>query len=140
MESGNKSELERRFLVDYVRFYDKLKEHLGHVIEYLHGSLPFTAVLNHARNLPNRNENSERYNNIEELVMKLTDKEVPIITKYILTAAAYLTNGTKFESVDKMADEIIDLKPIPDTIIAPPDSLFYKGPPGRTLANMREEV
>jgi hypothetical protein len=142
MEYAANLEVEKDFLLDYALLHGRgMQNQLGHVVNYLYGNLPFVDMFNHARNLPNSKENLIKYTdkNLKGLVAKIAEKDVNIIREYLLAVGAYLT-GQSFKPVREAAIELISSKPIPDTIIAPPDSLFYKGPPGRTLANMREEV
>gem|GEM_PF-3975108 len=141
MAYSGDTEADRQSLVDYARLHGKaMQEHLGYVVDFLHGDTRFKAVLKHAKDLPHRNGHPCRYQDSEKLVARLSGAEATKVRKYLLTVGSYLTNGTKFESVDAAADALIDLKPIPESIYAPEDSLFYAGEPGKTLADMREQV
>ena len=58
----------------------------------------------------------------------------------MLALANYADGRVLFDSVDSLADELIKLKPIPASARLKPDSEFYKGESGRTLADMREQI
>lgn len=135
------TEQERKSLIDYIRSQSlSVAEHLDYVMNYLHSKLPFVNLKSHAKNLPTLNDQRKNHN-IRKLVYGLNETELPVVKDYFTkTIAAYLEGKQKFETVDKALDDIIDLKPIPDTARIPPDSEFFKGRPGRTLADMREEV
>ena|GEM_PF-6921168 len=46
-------------------------------------------------------------------------KEINVVRAYFLTVAAYLTNGTQFDAVQKAAGKLSYSKPLPDTVNAP---------------------
>ena len=135
-EEGYSARLEdkRRSLADYISSQTPaISEHLGIVVKYLHGNLPFVELKDHAKNLPNVGNKRETVN-VRKLVSELNESELPIVEDYFTKYIAAYINGEGFDIVDKILDNIIDLKPIPDTIYAPPGSF------PEDLARAREEV
>jgi hypothetical protein len=109
---------ERDSLIDYVRYRGSgLAENLSYVVGMLHSDIRlFKRMIDHARNLPNSHSNNQY--NIENLVGQLNDRELPVVKGYLFVLGAYLT-GQPFKPVDEAANKLLNLIPIPDTIIAP---------------------
>jgi hypothetical protein len=131
-----KTVLERQILTDYIRKADSaIIDNLGYVVRVLHEDITFfRKMMDHAEGSRISKDTGKR-RNIEGLVAKISDKELPAVKEYIFALSAYL-RGAPFGPVDAAADKILKLIPIPDTIAAEPSSLFYT----TNLARMREEV
>ncbi|MCK4670567.1 MAG: hypothetical protein KAT43_05170 [Nanoarchaeota archaeon] len=137
MTDSKAAENGRKFLVDYLRLHgEAMKEHLGYVVDFLHGNLPFMEMLNHAKGLPEFSGGLRRYPDHIAAIRRLTNPEILVIREYLIALEAYLSKAP-FDPVDALADKIIDLTPIPESAKIPKDSKFYKGEPGTTLADMR---
>ena len=143
MADINTEQNEKKLLLDIVRDSEKLQDHLGYVVDYLCNNIPFLEMLHHAKALPGSNESPQRYPDFKNSVERLEKFEdraankFSVVREYVAAIAKYLEQRGAFETVDKLARKIIRLKPIPEGAKLTKDSEFYKGPKGRTLADMR---
>lgn len=141
MVYSEKLDSDRRFLIDYLSFRkSELQEHVGYVRAYLRTELPFLEMLEHAKQLHCANGNPRKYPDLVGVVKDFSRAEITVVKRYMLALANYADGRALFDSVDSLADELIKLKPIPASAKLEPDSEFYKGEPGRTLADMRKQV
>lgn len=126
--------------VDYIVSQEpKVAEHLGYIVRYLRGEIPFVELKDHAMKLPSLEV--QRTYNVAEIAYRFEGAELPVVEDYFKKVITpYLKGEKDSEYVDKALDDIIDLKPMPDPERARPDPYFFKGRPGRRLADMVEEV
>ncbi len=139
MTDSKATEKGRKFLVDYLAPHEKLQAHLGYVVAYLNNEISFMHMLRHARGLPSSNSSSRECKDYEDLVGRLRDREVEAVKLYMISLGAYLTGGPS-DAVTTKARKLIRTKPMPESLKIPKDSIFYKGEPGTTLADMRRIV
>lgn len=131
---------ERESLADYISLNNNIAEHLEYVVNYMCNRISFKKMLEHAKKLhgstPKRCYEDK---NVAAMLAQLKDNELSVIKNYMLALKSYLS-GQGFEAVDSAADKLIGCKEIPSTLYAPPNSKFYRGKPGQTLADAREIV
>jgi hypothetical protein len=140
MTDINAEQNEKKYLLDIVRNSRNLQDHLGYVTDYLRDKISFLEMYHHAKALPNDNGSLQRYPDYRNSIENLVTKEVPVVREYIAAVAEYIEHRVSFETVDRLAGNVIDLKIDPKISQIPEDSLFYKGDKGCTLAEMREIV
>lgn len=130
----------RESLVDYIVSQEpKVVEHLEYIVRYLRGEIPFVELREHAMKLPSLEIRG--ISNVGEIAHRLDGTELPVVEDYFKRIVSpYLKGESGFEYVDKALDGIIDLKPMPDPERTRPDPYFFKGRPGRRLADAIEEV
>ena len=114
-------------------------KHLDYVVGFLHRDFDYKGMLEHAESL--KTSQAQNYKgDAFDITAKLDEKELPVVREYMEMLAQYARGEADFHSVKVNARKLIRLIPIPDTARIPPDSYFFKGKPGTTLADMREEV
>jgi hypothetical protein len=138
-------ESEKQSLLDYVRscsdkYGSGFAEQLRYVERFLRENVSSVRpMLDDAEELRIISSSTDGQVNIERIVSGLSSAELPRVGEYMHAIEGYI-EGKPFDIVYEAFGGLSRLKPIPDTTRIPKDSLFHKGPPGRTLANMREEV
>ncbi|MCK4670566.1 MAG: hypothetical protein KAT43_05165 [Nanoarchaeota archaeon] len=146
MADINTEQNEKKLLLDIILDSKELQDHLGYIVDYLCNNIPFLEMLDHAEALPEFDESSQRYPDFRKSIESLekfedrTANKFSVVREYIVAVADYMEQRESFETVNRLADKIIDLKIDPEISRIPKDSLFYKGDKGRTLADMREIV
>ena len=135
-------EIDRRrlSLADYaLNSSAAIVEHLSYVEQFLHGKFNLSDLLKHAEILNNGYSPQKDYN-LCEIVSKFKPAELYDISQYIRKVFEYSAKTGDFEQVKRFAGLLLKFKPLPESSIVPPDSPFYEGRPGRTLADARREV
>jgi hypothetical protein len=79
----------------------------------------FGALVEHSKLLPNKENKNEKYN-VDELIGRLKEKEIPLVKKYLVSLAAYFGGGP-FEPVYESAGDLLKSLNL---------SRFMKAPPG----------
>lgn len=126
--------VERKNLADYVRSNCALTEHLCIVTKFLKNEYDFVAMLDHAKNLHKIRALGKQNIDVTPIISQFNDRELKVVSEYMHAVGDYSCGQGDFESVDTLADQLISLIPIPDTIYAPPGSF------PEDLARAREEV
>jgi hypothetical protein len=117
---------EKQFLVDYVRSCsDKygrgFAEQLRHVERALHEKVSsLKQMIIDAKDLKAKNCSTNGLVNIERIVNSFSRTELPPVRKYMQAIVEYLEGKPFDDTVYEALGGIINLKPIPDTIYAPP--------------------
>ncbi len=136
-------EAKRRELADYVSSQGTgFAENLDYVVEFLRENPGgYMKILKHAEKLKISQE-QDYDGNALDITSRLSEEELSVVKEYMEVLAQYAKGKADFHSVKINARKLIRLRPLPDTIYAPPDSEFYKnkGVRGETLVDAMEIV
>ena len=130
--------VERQSLADYIRrsslaHGNGFVENLAYVEKFLHKDITlFRRMLDHAESLKNYRCTNHQLD-IDGIVKDMTEQEIPVVKDYVSSLDAYV-RGKPFNIVYEAAAKLSYLKPIPDTIYAPPGTF------SKELAEAYEQV